>query len=162
MLFSSTEFVFAFLPAVVLGFFLIAAQGKHQLAILWLIGASLFFYGWWRPEYLVLLVGSISVNYAIGRALQKNARKQILAVGVVFNLGLIQEQLGNKAAAFEFFLRSVELKPNYQDVRIALAKAYEEQGNIDQAKTQYQYVLDNISPADTVSKENLERLNSHQ
>lgn len=81
---------------------------------------------------------------------------------IVFNLGLIQQQLGNKEEAFKYFLQSVKLKPNYQDVRIALAKAYEEQGDITKAKEQYQHILDFISPADKVSQENLERLNSPQ
>ena len=78
---------------------------------------------------------------------------------IVYNLGLIQDQLDNKDKAFALFLESVELKPNYQDVRVALAKAYESQGDIEEAKAQYQYILDRISPADKISKENLERLN---
>jgi len=116
MLFSSTEFIFAFLPAVVLGFFLIAAQGKHQLAILWLIGASLFFYGWWRPEYLALLLASISVNFVIGRALQNKVSKQTLAFGVIFNLGLI----GCYKYA-DFFLDTLNMASGAQFEKLGLA-----------------------------------------
>ena len=77
------------MPAVILGFFLIAAKGQHQLALLWLVATSLFFYGWWNPAYLILLGGSISVNYAVGRALMTKRSKRLLVFGLAVNLGLI-------------------------------------------------------------------------
>ena len=89
MLFSSPEFVFAFLPAVVLGFFLIAAVKQRRMALLWLVAASLFFYGWWNPVYLILLLGSVSVNYAVGRALMARRSKLLLVSGLAANLSLI-------------------------------------------------------------------------
>jgi hypothetical protein len=48
MLFNSHEFLFVFLPATLLGFYLLG-RASQQWAILWLILASLVFYGWWRP-----------------------------------------------------------------------------------------------------------------
>ncbi|MFK7852956.1 MAG: MBOAT family protein [Granulosicoccus sp.] len=50
---------------------------------------SLFFYGFWNPAYLLLLLASISVNYAIGYGLFKNTSKPLLLVGIAFNLALI-------------------------------------------------------------------------
>jgi len=66
MLFNSYEFIFVFLPLVLLGFFLIGKQGHHRLAVTWLVAASLFFYSWWNPAYLGLIIGSMLFNYAFG------------------------------------------------------------------------------------------------
>ena len=49
MLFNSYVFVFAFLPATLLGFHLIGRRGDRRAAIAWLVLASLFYYGWWNP-----------------------------------------------------------------------------------------------------------------
>ncbi len=48
MLFNSFEFLYVFLPATLLGFYLLGRVSR-QWAILWLILTSLVFYGWWRP-----------------------------------------------------------------------------------------------------------------
>ena len=60
MLFSSYEFLFAFLPLTLTGYFLVARWGREP-AIAWLVMSSLFFYGWWNPVYLLLIVGSMIV-----------------------------------------------------------------------------------------------------
>src|SRR5262245_57696746 len=65
MLFNSHEFIFLFLPLTLFGFFAIAAV-NHKLAAGWLTAASLFFYGWWNPVYVGLLVASFLFNYALG------------------------------------------------------------------------------------------------
>jgi len=56
MLFNSVVFIFAFFPLVVFVFFRIARR-NHLLAAGWLVFASLFFYGWWNPRYVLLLMG---------------------------------------------------------------------------------------------------------
>jgi alginate O-acetyltransferase complex protein AlgI len=68
MLFNSYGFIFVYLPAVLGGFFLIA-QTSHRLAALWLGAASLFFYGWWNAQFVLLLLASIVFNYAMGYAI---------------------------------------------------------------------------------------------
>jgi len=65
MLFNSYEFIFLFLPIVIFGFFSVARH-SHRLAALWLAAASLFFYGWWNPQYVLLLLASITFNYSMG------------------------------------------------------------------------------------------------
>jgi alginate O-acetyltransferase complex protein AlgI len=62
MLFSSFTFLFQFLPATILAF---AAARRHspRAGIIVLVAASLFFYGAWRPIYLLLLVASVAVNF---------------------------------------------------------------------------------------------------
>ncbi|MGD1074628.1 MAG: MBOAT family protein [Thermodesulfovibrionales bacterium] len=95
MLFNSYSFLFLFLPVALLGFFKISSY-SYRLGAVWLTAASLFFYGWWNPAYLVLLVGSIVFNYSIGVALtrkQERGRqtlsKAILAFGISANLALL-------------------------------------------------------------------------
>jgi hypothetical protein len=58
MLFNSYVFIFAFLPVVMLGFYLIG-RSSHALAALWVAAASMFFYGWWDVRYVGLLLGPL-------------------------------------------------------------------------------------------------------
>ena len=98
MVFSSYIFIFAFLPLVLLGFYLlprlIAAPGRLRRAQnLLLIAASLVFYGYFNVSYLLLIAASILVNYLLALAIQNGRRKQIVklcfVVGVLFNVLLI-------------------------------------------------------------------------
>ena len=93
MLFNSYEFIFLFLPLTLLVFHWTGRQGHHRMAIAWLVGASLFFYGWWNPAYLGLMLVSIFFNYGVGVALggvpKQPNKKPILIFGVIVNLGLL-------------------------------------------------------------------------
>jgi len=91
MLFNSYGFIFLFLPITLLGFHLIGKQGNHRFSKAWLVGASLFFYGWWNPAYLGLIMFSILFNYSIGVSLSnvsghKLSKETILVIGVSANL----------------------------------------------------------------------------
>ncbi len=89
MLFNSFGFIFLFLPVTLLGFHLIGKRGFHRIAISWLIGASLFFYGWWNHIYLWLIIGSVLFNYAAGVYLVGKPYKPVLVAGIIANLGLL-------------------------------------------------------------------------
>jgi len=92
MLFNSYEFIFLFLPITLAVFHLIGKQGRHRMAISWLVGSSLFFYGWWNPAYLGLMLFSILFNYSVGVALggvTNKKNKYILVFGIVLNLFLL-------------------------------------------------------------------------
>jgi len=95
MLFNSYFFILVFLPATVLVYYLIGDRGHHRIAISWLVAASLFFYGWWNPAYLGLIIASILFNYALGIALydkqgrNQHHRKLVLFMGITVNLGLL-------------------------------------------------------------------------
>lgn len=65
MLFNSYIFLFAFLPAALVGFFTLGRFGKGVGAA-WLAACSLLFYAWWDYRYILLLSGSICFNYLIG------------------------------------------------------------------------------------------------
>jgi len=95
MLFNSYAFLFMFLPLTLAGFFWIARFG-HEAAILWLVAASLFFYGWWNPVYLWLILGLTLANFAIGRQLgqaaaqgRPRAGRVWLILGIGGNLGVL-------------------------------------------------------------------------
>lgn len=96
MLFNSYIFIFVFLPLTLIGFYVIGAKGYHRLALGWLVACSLFFYAWWNPYYLGLILCSILFNFAIGKEIdvkgyspKKISRKMFLIIGIVFNLGLL-------------------------------------------------------------------------
>jgi len=89
MLFNSYVFLFIFLPVTLFGFHVIGKQGHHRIAISWLVGASLFFYGWWNPAYLGLILGSILFNYSVGFSLLGRPYKLTLFLGVAGNLGTL-------------------------------------------------------------------------
>ena len=99
MLFNSPIYIFAFLPVVVLCYILCNKNGYRTLGKAWLVICSLFFYGYWNPYYLVLIIGSIVVNFAVGNWLQRSfgesddalslPRKKVVAFGVLFNVALL-------------------------------------------------------------------------
>src|SRR5262245_38916329 len=91
MLFNSYPFLLLYLPVVLLGYFQLA-RIHHRLAAGWLTLASLFFYAYWNPAYVALLLGSILCNFGLG-AWIANARpstgKARLLVSVSANLLLL-------------------------------------------------------------------------
>jgi len=92
MLFNSFGFIFVFLPITLAVYFLLGRWQRHQVAIAWLVAASLFFYGWWNPAYLGLLIGSILFNYAFGAVLARRPGRDgrwLLVFGVGANLALL-------------------------------------------------------------------------
>ncbi len=96
MLFNSYIFIFAFLPITFTLYFLLARYKNGEAAITFLVLASLFFYGWWNPAYLVLMLISIGVNYTIGESIVRyraannlHQTKLLLTSGIIFNLGLL-------------------------------------------------------------------------
>lgn len=72
MIFSSYEFIFAFLPVAFVGYFLVGRY-NHLLAALWLGLASLAFYSYWNPRFLFVLCASILFNYAAGYLISRSA-----------------------------------------------------------------------------------------
>lgn len=96
MLFNSYEFLFLFLPLVLSGYFAFARIGREP-AIVWLVVASLLFYGWWNPVYLTLIVASMGVNFGVGSLLSQANRLNRLHSGrlwLTFGLGLNLAVLG--------------------------------------------------------------------
>lgn len=86
MLFSSSVFIFIFLPVVFVFAFMLKNY-SGTLRNVFLVLASLFFYGYWNPAYLPLIVISILVNYSISKMLGSGPRAKLwLFLGVTANL----------------------------------------------------------------------------
>lgn len=93
MIFSSTLFLFIFLPLTLLIYYAIPKKYVTAKNIELLI-ASLIFYAWGEPKNVILMLVSIAANYSFGLLLEKydenkRIRKLVLIGSVVFNLGLL-------------------------------------------------------------------------
>lgn len=90
MLFNSHVFIFFFCPVVFSVFFLLAHK-NFRWGLAWLTVSSLFFYAWWNPPYIFLLLGSVIFNYLIGLWLNRHTSKKklILIFGIAANLLLL-------------------------------------------------------------------------
>jgi len=93
MLFNSYIFIFVFLPIVICVFYILGNKGHHRVAISWLVASSFFFYGWWNPIYIILLLSSILFNYTFGILLTSNdvrwSKSWVLIVGIIANVSLL-------------------------------------------------------------------------
>ena len=98
MLFSSLIFLWYFLPIVVLLYHLIPGIRSRNA---FLLAASLFFYAWGEPEYIVLMVFSIALNYGFGIIVSRKRSKLILAMCIGVNLALL--------GYFKYFNFGIEL-----------------------------------------------------
>ena len=89
MLFSGIPFLYYFLPAVLIVYFLVPRGLKNAVLLL----ASLLFYAWGEPKYVVLMVLTILLFYgcglAIGSAKKPGWKKFWLATSVAVSLGLL-------------------------------------------------------------------------
>ncbi|MFK8038856.1 MAG: MBOAT family protein [Crocinitomicaceae bacterium] len=92
MIFSSTLFVFLFLPAFLAFHFLIPKKHRNLFILL----ASLFFYAWGEHILVLLMMGSICVNYVFGNLIStylnrghEKHSKIFLILGIVINLSVL-------------------------------------------------------------------------
>lgn len=105
MVFSSYEFIFLFLPIVLIGYFLLSKISSKTPQQLFLVSASLFFYGYFNISYLSIITISIIVNYILAKVMT-NCRKDsiqgleqksntigylrlLLMIGILFNIGML-------------------------------------------------------------------------
>ncbi len=88
MLFDSPVF-FVFLVLVVAVYWRLGFQRQNQF----LLVASYFFYGWWDWRFLLLMIGSTTIDYfiahAIARADNQARRKQLLILSLAINFGIL-------------------------------------------------------------------------
>ena len=89
MLFSGIPFLFYFLPAVLILYFLAPRKLKNAVLLLF----SLVFYAWGEPKYVFLMMGTIGLVYGCGLAIAKCTRRSWkrfwLTVSVVLSLALL-------------------------------------------------------------------------
>lgn len=89
MLFSSITFLYCFLPCVLLVYFVVPDRMKNTVLLL----ASLFFYGWGEPKYLISMLASVTQSYAAALLVERfrgtKIAKAALAVSAAASLGLL-------------------------------------------------------------------------
>ena len=85
MLYNSFEFIFAFLPLLIIACFFV--RKKNEPLKLFIILGSLFFYAYWSIQFLPLLLGSIVCNYFLASKVKNN--RNWLKLSIVFNLALL-------------------------------------------------------------------------
>ncbi len=93
MLFNSVIFIAVFLPLALGGWYLLQRLDNPSPAKAFLIGMSLWFYGYYNPYYLWILLASMAFNYGISVLLERTGgvrlRRFLLALGILGNLGLL-------------------------------------------------------------------------
>jgi len=95
LLFNSYQFVFFFLPLLLVGYELLAQSCVRLAVPAFLVFGSLFFYGWWDWRYLLLFGFSIAFNYSWAQALRprkpdaERRARAMLAAGVAVNLAVL-------------------------------------------------------------------------
>ncbi|MDR0937467.1 MAG: MBOAT family protein [Oscillospiraceae bacterium] len=87
MLFSSTIFLFTFLPLTLAGYYLL---GKRYRNVFLLI-MSLGFYAWGEPRFVLVMLGSIALNYLAALVIDKvrKVAKPVLILAIAVNVGLL-------------------------------------------------------------------------
>jgi D-alanyl-lipoteichoic acid acyltransferase DltB (MBOAT superfamily) len=93
LLFNSYPFVFGFLPLALIGY-QIAAHFGRRAVVAWLAIASLAFYAWWKPAFLIVLGASIVFNYAMACLIDRRIPNRIptasiLTFAIVADLGAL-------------------------------------------------------------------------
>lgn len=87
MLFSSMTFIFVFLPLVLLAYYLCSTRrGKNGV----LLVASLLFYGWGEPRYLLVMLLSMILTWGAGMLIARGKRKLLwLTLTILLDLGIL-------------------------------------------------------------------------
>ena len=89
MLFSSIPFLYYFLPAVLLSYFLVPQKGKNTVLLLF----SLIFYGWGEPKLVLMMLLAVALGYFFGLGLEKtrgsNLGKLLLGLSVMSSLSFL-------------------------------------------------------------------------
>ena len=94
MLFNSFEFIFIFLPSVLVGYYFLKASLLSDLSNIFLVAASLTFYSWWNLAYLPLIAFSIIFNYCAAYCLSDSRKficnkKLIYIISIIANVALL-------------------------------------------------------------------------
>lgn len=92
MLFSSSVFIFLFLPIVILVYYVLLRKTKARN--IFLLISSLVFYAWGEPKFVFIMILSIMVNYFFGLLVDKHRKNKIksniiITLMVIYNVSVI-------------------------------------------------------------------------
>jgi len=108
MVFSSPEFLFVFLPAVLLCYAVVPSFWRNPVLFVF----SLLFYGWGEPAYIILMLFTIAIDYAAGLLVAKNLpdrrgrAKMWMALAIILNLASL-----GFFKYYDFFVSSLSSLP---------------------------------------------------
>jgi alginate O-acetyltransferase complex protein AlgI len=106
MLFTSEIFIFLFLPLVIIINLLLGERYRN----IFLLAASLFFYAWGEPVFVLFMLASIAANHYFGISIEKGKNSRlIVGAAVFFNLALLM-----------FFKYSNFVVDNFNNILVAL------------------------------------------
>ncbi len=93
MVFSSSVFLFLFLPIVLLFYYGVFRKSRRWQNIL-LTFSSLFFYAWGEPLFVLVMLGSIAVNWFLGLQVSRyadnrKAQRILVAIAITVNIGIL-------------------------------------------------------------------------
>ena len=94
LLFNSYEFIFAFLPISFFIYFYLNHKRLTETSKGFLVFSSLFFYSWWNPIYLPIILISMIFNYGVGEVFSRDkftkiSKKNVLWFAVLSNITLL-------------------------------------------------------------------------
>lgn len=121
MLFNSYIFIFLFFPLTLIGYFGLNYARLYQPALIYLVGMSLWFYGYNNIYYLIILIVSIIINYSIVTCMNHFSsliiRKLSLWTGILLNIGILFY-----FKYYDFFIDNINiaLKTDLPFLRLAL------------------------------------------
>ena len=102
MIFSTSIFLFLFLPLFLVVYYLLPFKFRSP----WILVASYAFYAWWRLDFLVLFAGTTLFSYLVGRYIGHQRKKAgnrariALTLGIIGNIGVL--------AYFKYFNFGIE------------------------------------------------------
>lgn len=110
MVFSSMTFLWVFFPIVSALYFISDKKYKNVILLI----ASLIFYSWGEPKYIILMLISIVMNYILGLAMNKykEKKKLVLVIAIILNIGLL-----GYFKYFNFFISTIN---NISGVNLSL------------------------------------------
>src|SRR3989442_1655731 len=101
MLFNSPIFLFVFLPATVAAYIVVRQVAGPRAVLALLLVASIFFYGWWNPIYVPLLLGLAVFNFVVARGItayreagRADRVSLLLTFGIVVDLMVLGDHFG--------------------------------------------------------------------
>jgi D-alanyl-lipoteichoic acid acyltransferase DltB (MBOAT superfamily) len=97
MVFSNSAFLFLFLPITLIVYYFPLVRNHINFRNIWLLFVSLGFYAWGEPLYVFLMVLSITVNFFLGKSVEKHRKseaggvigKRIIILACIYNLGML-------------------------------------------------------------------------
>lgn len=88
MIFSSTIFLFLFLPLVLILYYNPFVKNR-KFKNIFLLLASLAFYAWGEPLFVFLMISSVIVTWFLGLKIEQSHSKMVLTFGIAYHVGIL-------------------------------------------------------------------------